>query len=162
MRACCMHDFGGDQRKERLTMRVSSVDRAGSPAFVPSHSRWAARIAVTAIAASIVIMVIRGAAGPAKPLPIFTAAPPWPPWFAQFHLAPAVAPIMPWIAVLLGGTGLVAALIAMRQGWRPSHKRLIAGSVIAVFALMVTPPVASGDPLYYAAYGRIALLGHSP
>jgi hypothetical protein len=108
-------------------------------------------------------MVIRGAVGPAKPLPIFTAAPPWPTWFVQIHLSPAVAPIMPWIAVLLGVTGLAAGLIAMRQGWRPSHKRLIAGSVIAVLALMLVPPVASGDPLqYYAAYGRIALLGHSP
>jgi hypothetical protein len=108
-------------------------------------------------------MVIRGAVGPAKPLPIFTAAPPWPPWFVQIHLSPALAPIIPWIAVLLGATGLAAGLIAIRQGWRPSHKRLIAGSVVAVFALMVVPPVASGDPLqYYAAYGRIALLGHSP
>jgi len=107
-------------------------------------------------------MVLRGAAGPAKPLPIFTAAPPWPPWFAQLHLAPAVVPIMPWIAVLLGATGLVAALIAVRQGWRPSHKRLIAGSVIAVLALMLIPPAGSGDPLHYAAYGRIAILGHSP
>src|SRR5271170_870555 len=106
-----MHDFGGDQRKERLTMRVSSLDHAGSSAFVPGDSRWAARIAVTAITTSIVLMVVRGAAGPAKPLPIFTAAPPWPPYFAQLHLAPAVVPIMPWIAVLLGATGLVAALI---------------------------------------------------
>jgi hypothetical protein len=70
---------------------------------------------------------------------------------------------MPWIAVLLGATGLLAGLIAMRQGWRPSHKRLIAGSVVSVLALMVVPPVSSIDPLvYYAAYGRVALLGHNP
>jgi len=29
-------------------------------------------------------------------------------------------------------------------------------------ALMVIPPVDNGDPLYYAAYGRIAVLGRSP
>jgi hypothetical protein len=70
---------------------------------------------------------------------------------------------MPWIAVLLSATGLVAGLIALRQGWRPSHKRLIAGSVIAVLALMVIPPVSSIDPQqYYTAYGRVALLGHNP
>ncbi|HEY2507906.1 MAG TPA: glycosyltransferase 87 family protein [Streptosporangiaceae bacterium] len=117
---------------------------------------------MTAITASVVIMVIRGVAGPAKPLPVFRAAPPSPSWFLQFHLARAVTPIMPWIAVLLGATGLLAALIATRRGWRPSHRRLIAASVIAVLALMLIPPVASGDPLYYAAYGRIALLGHNP
>ena len=108
-------------------------------------------------------MVIRGALGPAKPLPNFTAAPPWPPWFVQVNLSPALAPILPWLSVLLGAIGLGAGLIAMQQGWRPSHKSLIAGSFVAVIALMLVPPVASGDPLqYYAAYGRIALLGHSP
>jgi hypothetical protein len=68
---------------------------------------------------------------------------------------------MSWIAVLLGAVGFVAALVAIRRGWQPSPKRLIAGSVLAVLALMLTIPVGSGDPLYYVAYGRIATLGHS-
>ncbi|HTU74654.1 MAG TPA: hypothetical protein VMG38_14155, partial [Trebonia sp.] len=144
-------------------MPASSAAGPGSPAFAPRDSRRAARIAVAAITASIVVMVARGALGPARPLPVFPAAPPWPPWFAQVHLAPSVAPVLPWVAVLLSAAGLAAGLIAIRQGWRPSHRRLIAGSVLAVLALMVVPPVASGDPLqYYAAYGRVALLGHNP
>ena len=33
---------------------------------------------------------------------------------------------------------------------------------MAVVALMLMPPVATGDPLYYTAYGRIGILGHNP
>ena len=39
---------------------------------------------------------------------------------------------------------------------------MIAGSVLAVIALMLIPPVDNADPLFYAAYGRISVLGHSP
>src|SRR5258706_7300040 len=136
------------------------MNQTGGSAIAPRDSRWPARIAVAAIPASIGLMIARGAAGPAKPLPSFAAAPPWPPWFVQLHLAPWGTPLMSWIAVLLGAIGFVAALIALRRGWQPSPKRLIAGSVIAVLALMLTLPIATGDPLYYTAYGRIGILGH--
>jgi len=129
-------------------------------AFAPKDFRRPARIAMATIPASIGFMIARGVAGPASPLPRFEAAPPWPPWFVQLHLAPWAAPIMSWIAVVLGAIGFVAALIASRRGWQPSPKRLIAGSVIAVLALMLMPPIATGDPLYYTAYGRIGILGH--
>ena len=60
------------------------------------------------------------------------------------------------------GGGLALALLAARRGWRPAARRMIFGSVVAVIALMLIPPVDNGDPLYYAAYGRLAVLGHSP
>jgi Glycosyltransferase family 87 len=136
------------------------MNQTGGPVVAPKEFRRPARIAMATIPASIALMIARGVAGPAKPLPAFEAAPPWPPWFVQLHLAAWAAPIMPWIAVVLGAIGFVAALIASRRGWQPSHKRLIAGSVIAVLALMLIPPIATGDPLYYSAYGRIGILGH--
>ena len=39
---------------------------------------------------------------------------------------------------------------------------MIAWSAIAIIVLMVIPPVDNGDPTMYAAFGRIAVLGHSP
>src|SRR5258708_39499116 len=102
----------------------------------------------------------RGVGGRASPVPRFEAAPPWPPWFVQLHLAPWAAPIMSWIAVVLGAIGFVAALLASRRGWQPSPKSLIAGSVIAVLAFMPMPPIANSGPLVYTTYGRIGLLGH--
>jgi hypothetical protein len=56
----------------------------------------------------------------------------------------------------------VAGLLTLRRGWRPRPRRLIIGSVVAVVSLMVMPPLGSTDMLHYAAYGRIAVLGHSP
>ena len=93
---------------------------------------------------------------------MFRPAPPWPPWFVHIHSSPMLWSITLWLVELLGGGGLTLALLAVRQGWQPRPQRLIIGAVVAVVALMVTPPVNSGDPLYYAAYGRIAALGHDP
>jgi hypothetical protein len=120
------------------------------------------RVAQVAIAISIGSMIARGLAGGSAPMTLPPATPPWPPWFIQLNLSPAVSPIFSWLAVLSGGFGLVAGLVAVRQGWRPSPRRLMAVSAIAVVILTVVPPVASGDPFFYAAYGRIAALGHDP
>jgi hypothetical protein len=107
-------------------------------------------------------MVAQGIAGPSAPLVSFPAAPPWPPWFFRAGLSPALSPFVSLLAVLLGTAGLVAGLAAVRGGWRPDPRYLILGSLAAVILLMVMPPVASGDPFFYAAYGRIAELGRNP
>jgi hypothetical protein len=126
------------------------------------QSQWMARTALTAIGVSVVLMVVIGALGPSAAVPRFPPAPPWPPWFIQAYISSALAAIVTWMAVLIGSTGLAVGLVAARRGWRPSLRRLIAGSVLAVVALMVIPPTGSADMLLYAAYGRIAALGHSP
>ena len=87
---------------------------------------------------------------------------PWPPWFIHPQISSTVAAIVTWMAVLIGSTGLAIGLVAARRGWRPPLRRLIAGSVLAVVALIVIPPTGSADMLDYAAYGRIAALGHNP
>ena len=131
--------------------------------YVQVHGfRRMARIALTTIITSIILLAVRGIAGPVAPLESFSAAPPWPPWFVQIDISPILAQLISWSAVLLGSVGLTTGLVAARMGWRPSPLRLIFGSVVAVIVLMTMPPVASGDPLYYAAYGRIAALGRSP
>jgi hypothetical protein len=109
-------------------------------------------------------MVLVGAGGPSPGVGVraFSPAPPWPPWFVRVPISPVAVSAVLWLAVLLGGVGLAAALAAVRQGWRPRPRRLILGSVIAVVALMVIPPVGSNDMLVYVAAGRIAVLGHSP
>ena len=121
-----------------------------------------ASTALPAIGISVVLMIVIGALGPSAAVPRFTPAPPWPPWFIQAHISSVLAAIVTWMAVLIGSTGLAIGLVATRRGWRPPLRRLIAGSVLAVLALMVIPPTGSADMLDYAAYGRIAALGHSP
>ena len=118
--------------------------------------------AMAAISVSILLMVTLGIAGQRAGKAALAPAFPWPPWFVHAHPVPMLWSISLWLAELLGGGGLVLALLAVRRGWRPSPRRMVFGSVLAVVALMLIPPVDNGDPLYYAAYGRIAALGHSP
>ncbi len=124
--------------------------------------RRLAAVAITATGASVAVTALVGALGPSAAVPGFPAAAPWPPWFAHADPSPTLISVAAWAAVLLGGTGLGAGLLAARRGWRPRPGRLIAGSLVAVLALMVIPPVGSTDILDYAMYGRIAVLGHSP
>jgi hypothetical protein len=115
-----------------------------------------------AVAASVALTVTVGALGPSAAVPSFPTAPPWPSWFVNAGPSPTLVAVAMWAAVLLGGAGLCAGLLAVGRGWRPRPGRLIAGSLVAVVALMVIPPVGSTDIVDYAVYGRIAAIGHSP
>ena len=117
---------------------------------------------MSAVVVSIGLMVAGGAAGPSAAVAQFPAALPWPPWFATTRAVPALVPGALWLALLLGGGGLVGGLTAVRRGWRPRPRSMVAGSLLAVIALMVMPPMGSADMLDYAVFGRIAMLGHSP
>jgi hypothetical protein len=149
----------------------------GYARHAPTHvtaSRWISRTAVVAMSASIALTVVLGIQGPASGSAVarspagcacstvLPAAPPWPPWSFHLRPAPLLVSITMWLVELLGGVGLALGLIAVRRGWRPKPRRVIAASVVAVAALMVLPPVDNGDPTIYAAFGRIAALGHSP
>ena len=107
-------------------------------------------------------MVAIGALGPSAAVAELPPAVPWPPWFVHAHVSPVQAAIVTWLAVLIGSTGLASGLVAVRRDWRPSPLLLMFGSLLAVIALMMIPPEGSADMLSYAAYGRIAALGHSP
>ena len=127
-----------------------------------TNNRWICHAATAAIGVSISLMVILGILGPRAGTVTFKSAPPWPPWFFHMHLSPTLWSVTLWLVELLGGAGLVLGLLAVRGGWRPRVHRLIAASVLAVIALMLIPPIDNGDPIAYSAFGRIAVLGHSP
>ena len=128
----------------------------------PTARRWMAPTAVTCIAASVALMVALGVEDTRAGGYTLTPLPPWPPWFFQAHVPVPLWSVTQWLAELLGAVGLILALLAARQGWRPPVRSLILGSVVAVVVLAVIPPVYDGDPVLYAAFGRIAELGYSP
>ena len=125
-------------------------------------ARWMAAIATMAIIASVLLMIVVAALGPSAAVPEFPAAGGWPVYFSHAHPSAVEVAVLIWLSAAAGGIGLTLGLLAIRRGWRPRARRLILGSVLAVIALTVTPPVGSTDIMDYAAYGRLATLDHSP
>jgi len=125
-------------------------------------TRWMAGAALAAIGVSVALVVGVSAAGSSAGVPAFPSAFPWPPYFGHLSPSEVLVSFTLWIAVIIGGAGLAAGLAAVKRGWRPRARHLIVGSMVAVAALTVVPPVGSTDMLDYAVYGRIAALGHSP
>jgi hypothetical protein len=131
----------------------------------PSAARptpWLGRGALAAIGVSVAAMVLVGVAGPSAAVPPFRSAAPWPPYCGHISMSPVLVSFVTWAAVIIGGAGLGAGLVAVGRGWRPRPRYLIIGAVVAVVALTLVPPVGSTDMLDYVIYGRIAALGHSP
>jgi len=65
-------------------------------------------------------------------------------------------------AILLCCLGLAGMLWANSQGWSPSPRRVFWTAVGAIAVCVNITPVGSSDTASYAAYGRIAALGHDP
>jgi hypothetical protein len=125
-------------------------------------ARWLGRSALAAICLSLALIIAVGLEGRSAAVSALPSAGGWPPYFFNARIAPAWTSLQIWAAVLPGGLGLTAGLIAVRRGWRPRPRLLVIGSVIAVTVLTVLPPIGSTDMFDYAIYGRIAALGHSP
>lgn len=134
-------------------------ERAGG---LPAAARWMAVTATMAIAASVLLMLVVAVLGPSAAVPKIPAAGGWPVYFSHAHPSAVEVAVLIWLSAVTGGIGLTLGLLAIRRGWRPSARRLILGSMLAVIALAVTPPVGSTDILDYAVYGRLATMDHSP
>ncbi|HEX6454070.1 MAG TPA: hypothetical protein VF060_31985, partial [Trebonia sp.] len=58
--------------------------------------------------------------------------------------------------------GLAMMLWANSHGWSPSPRKVLATVTVVVGVLVNITPAGSADVASYAAYGRIAALGHNP
>jgi hypothetical protein len=143
---------------------ASSVSPAASPArSAADATRVLVRLAVAGIAGSILIMIVVSLARDSwmyPPMAGSGAAPPWD--LRSLHVSAGVATVALWAAVLAGAGGVVAGLLAVHRGARPSVRALLVAAALAVTALAVLPPAGSSDVFDYAAYGRIMALGHNP
>jgi hypothetical protein len=119
---------------------------------------WAAAAAITA---SVLLMIGVLASGPSYVVPSLPRTWPGPLWLPLHPSATAVT-ITIFAAIALGGAGVVCGLVAVQRGGRPSIRLLLAGAAVTVIVLALLPPGGSTDSLSYAAYGRIAALGHNP
>jgi len=149
-------------------MRSVTGVRSGPPAAgraPPSadRARVPGRLAVAGIAGSILIMIAVSVVRDSWMYPPIVL-PAWgPPWDLQAaHLSVPVATGALWLAIIAGTGGVIAGLVAVERGARPSMRAVLIAAAFAVLALTVLPPAGSTDAFDYAAYGRIMALGHSP
>jgi hypothetical protein len=149
---------------------MSSATRvgSGSPAAeqaLPTAGRvrllsW---LAVAGIGCSLLIMVAASSVRDSWMYPRIILPAVGPPWDLTFvHMTVGVATVVLWLAMALGLVGVVAGLVAIERGARPSVRLLFIAAAVTVALLTVLPPAGSTDAFDYASYGRIAALGHSP
>jgi hypothetical protein len=117
---------------------------------------WLAAVAITV---STLVMLVICAAGPSVAVPFLRHPAAGPPWWHSLHLTATFVTVMLWVAMALGGAGVIAGLIAVARGARPPVRALVIFSFAAVTMLTVLPAAGSTDSLSYAASGRIVVLG---
>ncbi|WP_344972956.1 polyprenol phosphomannose-dependent alpha 1,6 mannosyltransferase MptB [Streptosporangium fragile] len=140
-----------------MTREASVVDGGqGRTGGVPRRPGVAA---YGAMGLSAGLTVLIGVLGPSAMVPRLPG-PSWqPPYSLQAAPGAHLVIAMGAAAILLGGAGLAAAL---RSSWRPDPRWPLAAGCAVAGLLAFLPPSGSADHLNYAAYGRLAALGHDP
>jgi hypothetical protein len=140
----------------------------GSPAAGPAQAgadpaRALTWLAGTGIGTSILIMIAVSVVRDSWMYPPMAGPASGPPWdLRSWHVSAGTVTVALWFAALAGTAGVAAGLAAVQRGARPRPRPLLIAGALAVAALTVLPAVGSTDVFDYAAYGRIAVLGHSP
>jgi hypothetical protein len=78
------------------------------------------------------------------------------------HLPDPIADLIMYASIAVCCFGLAMMLWANSRGWSPNPRRVFLVAAGAVAVLVNVTPVGSSDIASYAAYGRIAALGHNP
>jgi hypothetical protein len=134
-----------------------------APAAVPDRlTRWLAWSAAAGIIGAVLIMIAASATRNGWEHVFIRLPAGGPPWALRGHVSLTLASAALWTAAVLGGAGVVAGLAALRRGGLVPARLLLGIGIAAVAAFTVLPPTGSTDALDYAAFGRIAVLGHSP
>ncbi len=145
-----------------VSSRLAGLIPGGRDTGLDRSTRRMTRAATALVGLTVALMLAVAVQGPSAAVPWLPAAGGWPSWFGHTRPPEVEVTLFIWLSVLTGGAGTTLGLLAVRHGWRPRPRRLIAASAVAVIAFMVTPPIGSTDILDYVVYGRTAAIGVSP
>lgn len=142
-----------------LTVGASQSSRNGRTVNLTRRLAW---LAAAGIVISLLIMILGSVTArsitvppmprPSGPLPLEL----------QLKVPDSVILFLTWAAAVLGGGGVITGLIAVARGARFPVGLMIVGGLMVVAIFAVLPAAGSTDTISYAAYGRMALLGHNP
>jgi len=135
---------------------------AGPPAEPGPGAHRLASVAIAAIVVSLLIMIGAAVVRNAWEHPYIALPAHGPPWGLSRHLSIMSVSEAMWVAAILGGGGVIAGLAAIARGARPPARLLLLIGLVATVTFVLLLPAGSTDALDEAAYGRIAVLGHSP
>jgi hypothetical protein len=129
----------------------------------PPAATRAGRIGIACYVASVALIVLTGLLGPSVVVLTLPNPHRWLPsyWF-DAHPPGWVATLPVLAAIVIGAAGVWQLLVALERGWAPRLRKLVALGIGSVVAVIMVPPMASGDVLIHAAYGRIAATGGNP
>jgi hypothetical protein len=139
--------------------RPATAAPPGAQAQVQRH-RAGTGLGLSALSVTLTFSV--AVLGPSLVEPALPGTSGQPPWSLSVHPSPYLVVALTIAAIAAGTGGLALAMRAARLGWMPPPAALLALGILAAAALALVPPFGSSDHLSYAAYGRIAALGHDP
>jgi glycosyl transferase family 87 len=135
---------------------------AAGAAAVATRATRAGRLALGLVGVSVGLVLAVGLLGPSVAQVPLGPRRPHPPYSLFLHGSPWLVTGLVGAALVAGVAALLLGLHALRRGWSPDPRRLLAGALVAVAVLMLAVPTGSADPLSYAAYGRIVVQGGDP
>lgn len=128
-----------------------------------TEARRKGRRGIACYLTSTALIVFTGLLGPSVVvLTLRDRKEPLPPYWFNAHPTGWLATLPIMAAILVGAYGMFQILDALKGGWAPRLDRLIGLGLGSIVAVILVPPMASGDVLIHAAYGRIAATGGNP
>jgi hypothetical protein len=121
-----------------------------------------ARLGLAASALGVLLTFTVAVLGPSVVVPALPGSAGQPPWSLAARPDPQLVVALQIAAIGAATAGLGLMLRAARVGWQVKPAVLATAGLLAAVALALVPPVGSSDHLSYAAYGRMAALGHDP
>jgi hypothetical protein len=143
----------------RLTRSAGEVAAGAVTARNPVRQ---ARAGLALTGLSVAISWTIAVLGPSLAEPALPGKPGQPPWSFAAHPSPYLVVALTAVSLAIGTAGLALTIRAARAGWVMPPWILLAAGIGAAVALALVPPFGSSDHLNYAAYGRMAVLGHNP
>ncbi len=151
-----------DLVRDRLPAEPAPAGRAGGAARRRRRGAPGRLPAVLTAAALLTVLLVAVLGPSATVLTLGGDTAAAPPWHLDAHPSAWLVVPLTAAALVLGGVAVLVGLVDVARGWTPRTGRWVAGGTAAVLATVLVPPASTGDPLIYAAYGRLVALGADP